>query len=333
MSSMKIPNIRKEILMPNKRWPHLKIAVIIPCLNEEASIASVVEEARRVLPEATIYVYDNASTDKTIDCAIKAGAIVRSEPRRGKGNVVCRMFADIEADIYFMIDGDLTYDLTHIEEHINILLERQLDMIVGARVAVGEGAYRLGHHYGNQFFNLVINLLYGSKLVDIFSGYRVMSCRFVKTFPTVTEGFEIETELSVHALDLRLEVVECPVHYKDRPHGSESKLNTIRDGIAILIMMITLFKETSPFKFFGIWTGIFVFTSVFLAYPVIIEFFETGLVDRLPTAVLASGLMVLASISLTCGLILDSISKGRNEVKRLEFLKFGARQQSTSKTS
>ena len=319
--------------MPNSRWPHLQIAVIIPCLNEEAAIASVIEDVRQHLPEATIYVYDNASTDQTAERAAAAGATVRSEPRRGKGNVVCRMFADVEADIYFITDGDLTYDLTHVEEHINVLLERQIDMIVGARKALHDEAYRFGHHIGNRLFNRIINLLYGSHLIDVFSGYRVMSRRFVKTFPTVTKGFEIEIELSIHALDLRLEIVECPVLYKDRPHGSTSKLNTIRDGIAILIMMITLFKETSPLKFFGIWTATFVLTALALGYPVIMTFLDTGLVERLPTAVLSTGLMVLGSISLICGLVLDSISKGRNEVKRLAFLDHAALTQTPSKSS
>lgn len=306
--------------MPNNRWPHLRIAAIIPCLDEEATIVDVIREVRLQLPEATIYVYDNGSTDQTAARAAAAGAIVRSEPRRGKGNVVCRMFADVDADIYFMTDGDLTYDLSQVGDHITLLLQRQLDMLVGTRQAVEQESYRFGHHQGNRLFNRLVNLLYGAQLIDIFSGYRVVSRRFSKTFPTTAKAFEIEAELTVHALDLRLDIVECPILYKPRPAGSASKLKTIQDGLAISMMLTILFKETKPFKFFGIWATLFVVTSLVLGYPLITAFLETGLVERLPTAVLASGLMVLGAISLICGLVLDSIGKARNELKRLHFL-------------
>ncbi len=308
--------------MLENRWPNLKIAALIPCLNEEAAISDVINDVRKYLPEAKIYVYDNASNDKTEEKALLAGAIVRYEPRRGKGNVVCRMFADIEADIYFMTDGDLTYDLSQIAEHIQMILKKNVDMLVGERKTLEKNSYRFGHRQGNRLFNWTTNFLYKSDLRDIFSGYRVMTRRFVKTFPSVAKGFEIETELSVHALDLRLEIIETPVTYGARPTGSASKLNTISDGIKIAIMLTLLFKETTPLKFFGIGTFVFFILSLLLSYPIIINFIQTGLVERLPTAVLCSGLIILASVSLICGLVLDSVSKGRKELKRLHFLMY-----------
>ena len=308
--------------MLENRWPNLKIAALIPCLNEEAAISDVINDVRKYLPEAKIYVYDNASNDKTEEMALLAGAIVRYEPRRGKGNVVCRMFADIEADIYFMTDGDLTYDLSQIAEHIQIILKKNVDMLVGERKTLEKNSYRFGHRQGNRLFNWATNFLYKSDLQDIFSGYRVMTRRFVKTFPSVAKGFEIETELSVHALDLRLEIIETPVTYGCRPIGSASKLNTVRDGIKIAIMLTLLFKETTPLKFFGFGTFVLFIVSLLLSYPIIINFIQTGLVERLPTAVLCSGLIILASVSLICGLVLDSVSKGRKELKRLHFLMY-----------
>lgn len=306
--------------MTQNRWPHLSIAAIVPCLNEEAAIGRVIDEIRTRLPEAKIYIYDNASTDNTVEMARAAGAIVRLEPRRGKGNVVCRMFSDVEADIYFMTDGDLTYDLEHVGEHIQLLIDRQIDMLVGERKSDVVESYRFGHRLGNRLFNFAINTLYGSRLRDIFSGYRVMSRRFVKTCPSIATGFEIETELSVHALDLCLEIPEVPVRYKERPAGSFSKLNTIRDGIAIAKTLGILFKETCPLRFFGLAALLLVLISILLGYPLVTHFLETGLVERLPTAILCTGLAILGSISLICGLVLESVSKGRKEVKRLHFL-------------
>jgi glycosyltransferase involved in cell wall biosynthesis len=306
--------------MTQNRWPNISIAAIIPCLNEELAISRVIAEVQSRLPEAKIYIYDNASTDRTAEVARAAGAIVRSEPRRGKGNVVSRMFADVEADIYFMTDGDLTYDLEHIGDHIQILIDHQIDMLVGERKSNVVKSFRFGHRLGNRLFNFAINLLYGSQLRDIFSGYRVMSRRFVKTCPILAKGFEIETELSVHALDLQLEIPEVPVLYKERPPGSFSKLNTIRDGIAIAKTLGILFKETCPLRFFGLAAALLVLTSILLGYPLVTHFLETGLVERLPTAILCTGLVILGSISLICGLVLESVSKGRKELKRLHFL-------------
>ena len=283
--------------MLENRWPNLKIAALIPCLNEEAAISDVINDVRKYLPEAKIYVYDNASNDKTEEKALLAGAIVRYEPRRGKGNVVCRMFADIEADIYFMTDGDLTYDLSQIAEHIQMIL-KNVDMLVGERKTLEKNSPFWTPSGKSSIQYWTTNFLYKSDLRDIFSGYRVMTRRFVKTFPAVAKGFEIETELSVHALDLRLEIIETPVTYGARPTGSASKLNTISDGIKIAIMLTLLFKETTPLKFFGIGTFIFFILSLVLSYPIIINFIQTGLLERLPTAVLCSGLIILASVSL-----------------------------------
>lgn len=309
--------------MTNK-LPQLGIAVIIPCLNEAASIRQVVLDVKRHLPEARIYVYDNESTDDTLKIAKAAGAIVRSEKCRGKGNVVRRMFTDIDADIYFMIDGDQTYDLTNMDYHVNALLTEYVDMVVGARIPEKENIYRPGHYLGNKFFNYSLNIIFKSNFTDIFSGYRVMTRRFVKTFAAVTKGFEIETELSVHALELRVEVKEFGVLYSQRIEGSHSKLNTIKDGIAILFVMYTLFREANPMKFYSLVSLVLVLIASVLGYPLIMTFLKTGMVPRVPTAILSSALMVLAGVGVVNGLILENISKTRRDLKRIAFLKFNS---------
>jgi glycosyltransferase involved in cell wall biosynthesis len=306
------------------KLPQLGIAVIIPCLNEAASIRQVVLDVKRHLPEARIYVYDNESTDDTLKIAKAAGAIVRSEKCRGKGNVVRRMFTDIDADIYFMIDGDQTYDLTNMDYHVNALLTEYVDMVVGARIPEKENIYRPGHYLGNKFFNYSLNIIFKSNFTDIFSGYRVMTRRFVKTFAAVTKGFEIETELSVHALELRVEVKEFGVLYSQRIEGSHSKLNTIKDGIAILFVMYTLFREANPMKFYSLVSLVLVLIASVLGYPLIMTFLKTGMVPRVPTAILSSALMVLAGVGVVNGLILENISKTRRDLKRIAFLKFNS---------
>jgi glycosyltransferase involved in cell wall biosynthesis len=297
-----------------------RIAVIVPCYNEEVAIATVVEQFKAVLPTATIYVYDNASTDRTIEVARAAGAVVRSEPRKGKGNVVRRMFADVDADIYLMVDGDATYHAPTALEMIDRLTRENLDMVVGTRKSEVEAAYRAGHQFGNRLFNWILETLFGSHFEDIFSGYRVFSRRFVKSFPAASSGFDVETELSVHALELAMPVSEIESPYGARPEGSASKLHTYRHGSMILWRIMILYKEVRPFQFFSGIAVVLALTSVLLAYPIIVTYIETGLVPRFPTAILATGLMILAFISITCGLILDSVRRGRRETKRLFYL-------------
>ena len=302
----------------------LKIAVLVPCYNEEATIGDVVKSFREVLPTARVYVYDNASDDMTTAAARAAGAIVVHEPLRGKGNVVRRMFADIDADIYVLVDGDDTYDAAAAPRLVKRLLDEQLDMVNGARRSDAREAYRPGHRLGNLVFTKLISGIFGHRFDDILSGYRVLSRRFVKSFPALSRGFEIETELTVHALELRMPVEEEPTHYKERPDGSESKLNTFRDGWRILRTILQLMKEERPLLFFSI---IFIFLSAFsvgISYPIFMTYLETGLVPRFPTAILASAIMLLAFLSLTCGLILDTVTRGRKEMKRLRYLEYAA---------
>lgn len=296
------------------------IAVLIPCYNEEVAIASVIADFRKSLPDAAIYVYDNASTDRTIEVATAAGAIVRTEPRRGKGNVVRRMFADVDADVYVMVDGDATYHAPTSVEMIDLLTRENLDMVVATRSSDEAKAYRSGHRMGNRVFNRILEMLFGSRFEDIFSGYRAFSRRFVKSFPAASRGFEIESEISVHALELALPVREIPSPYGARPAGSDSKLRTYRHGSMILWRMIILYKEVQPFRFFSAVGLVLAVVALALAYPVVVTFIETGLVPRFPTAILSMGLMILAFISLTCGLILDSLRRARRETKRLFYL-------------
>ena len=299
-----------------------RTAVILPCYNEAAAIADVVATFRQHLPTATVYVYDNNSSDDTAEVARGAGAIVYTEPMQGKGNVIRRMFADVDADIYVMADGDGTYDAASAPRMVDRLIGDNLDMVVGTRKENSDAkkAYRPGHRFGNAVLTGFTGMLFGNRFNDMLSGYRVFSRRFVKSFPALASGFETETELAIHALSLRLPVAEVETPYADRAEGTESKLNTWRDGIRILLTILFLFKEFRPFPFFGA-----IFTLLFLAglgmgAPVVFAFLETGLVERLPTAILATGVMTLAFLSLTAGLVLDSVSRGRVETKRLAYL-------------
>ncbi|MEI8295897.1 MAG: glycosyltransferase [Alphaproteobacteria bacterium] len=297
-----------------------RIAVLLPCYNEGVAIAAVVHDFRKNLPGAAIYVYDNNSQDNTIAEAKKAGAIVREEPLQGKGHVVRRMFSDVEADVYVMADGDGTYNAADADLMITLLKTKQLDMVIGARVAKEQGAYRFGHALGNRLFNGVVACLFGDRFQDIFSGFRVFSRRFVKSFPALSHGFDIETELSVHSLELNLPVHEVPSVYGERPAGSTSKLRTVVDGIRILKRIFFLLMHVKPLLLFGTVACAAVVAALVLGYPLVSEFITTGLVPRLPTAILATGLMILGFLSLTCGLILNSVSYGRREAKRLAYL-------------
>lgn len=305
------------------RFGGLSIAVLLPCYNEELTVEQCVRGFRESLPNATVYVYDNASTDRTAEVAEAAGAIVRKEPLPGKGNVVRRMFSDIEADIYVMADGDGTYDARCAPSLIEHLLANRLDMIVGSRAANGAHAYRPGHAFGNRMLTGVVGFIFGNRFSDMLSGYRVFSRRFVKTFPSLSSGFEIETELTVHALELRLPVQEMRTPFGERPEGSSSKLSTIGDGLRILRLIVNLFKVEKPFAFFGLLAALLTLVSIVIGIPVIAEYVETGLVPRFPTAILASALMILAALSFVCGLILDTVTRGRRELKRLHYLAYG----------
>jgi Glycosyl transferase family 2 len=308
----------------NDAWAGIRIAVLIPCYNEEVAVPSVVNGFRQALPSARVYVYDNASTDRTSQVAAQAGAIVGHEPFKGKGNVMRRMFSDIEADVYVLVDGDDTYDPAASPALVELLLDRQLDMVNGARVTSIQEAYRFGHRFGNQMLTGLVQIIFGKQFGDMLSGYRVFSRRFVKSFPAISSGFEIETELTVHALELRMKTAEVPTRYKDRPEGSVSKLNTIADGVRILRMIGHLLKEERPLLFFGGLCLLLVLLSMGLATPVLLEFLATGLVPRLPTAVLSVGIMLLAFLSLACGLILDTVTHSRRELKRLAYLEIPA---------
>ena len=301
----------------------LSIAVILPCYNEEVAIGDVVRSFRAALPGAQVYVFDNDSTDATVSRATDAGAIVKPEPVRGKGNVVRRMFADVEADIYVMADGDGTYDAALAPALVERLYAGSLDMVVGTRLGSrGQGLFRGGHRIGNRALSWLASHLFHHQLADVLSGYRVFSRRFVKSFPALSTGFEIETELTMHALELRLPTAEVETAYVARPEGSTSKLNTVRDGIRILWLLTVLIKELKPLAFFGTIAAFLVFDSVILTWTIFTTFMETGLVPRLPTAVLATGIMLLAFLSLTAGLILDSLSRARLEAKRTAYLRY-----------
>jgi glycosyltransferase involved in cell wall biosynthesis len=298
----------------------LEIAVILPCYNEEAAIADVVAGFRNVLPLAKVYVYDNNSKDKTSENAAAAGAIVRTETLQGKGNVVRRMFADVDADIYLMCDGDITYDAASAPALISKLIDENLDMVVGCRIDTQQEAYRAGHRFGNALFTGAVAGLFGNRFTDILSGYRVFSRRYVKSFPALSNGFEIETELTVHALQLRMPIGELDTPYGARLEGSTSKLSTYRDGFRILMMITKLFKNERPLFFFAIIFALLSLAAIGLSIPVLVTYFQTGLVPRLPTAVLAASVMLLAFLALTCGLILDTVTHGRRELKRLAYL-------------
>jgi len=301
-----------------------RIAVLVPCYNEEVAIGKVVADFKATLPAARIYVYDNNSKDRTSEVAAAAGAIVRKETIQGKGAVVRRMFADIEADIYVLVDGDDTYEAAAAPSLISALLEHRLDMVNGKRITDIQAAFRSGHRFGNWLLTLLFGLVFGNRLSDLLSGYRVFSRRFVKSFPALATGFEIETELTVHALALRMPVEEVETVYKDRPAGSVSKLSTYKDGVRILWTMFILAKEERPLVVFSAVGTLLVLIALLAGWPVVSEYLHTGLVPRLPTALLATGLMILGFLSYTAGLILDTVTRGRLETKRLTYLRFPA---------
>ena len=302
----------------------VRIAVLLPCYNEEAAIAATVAGFRAALPGATVYVYDNNSRDRTREIAAEAGAIVRTESQQGKGHVVRRMFADIDADVYVMADGDLTYDPRAAPAMVDLLVADQLDMVVGARRHEEKDAYRGGHVLGNKVFTGLLAGLFGRSFSDIFSGYRVFSRRFVKSFPVLSSGFEIETEISVHALELRMPVGEVETVYAARPEGSESKLSTWSDGWRILKTIVTLYRIERPVLFYGSIGALLVALAIVLAVPLAITYVNTGLVPRFPTAILVTGIIIVAVLCFFAGLILDTVTRGRREVRRLAYLSLAA---------
>lgn len=303
-----------------QKLDNYQVAVLVPCFNEEVAITQVIADFKRALPQAEIYVYDNNSKDQTKEKAIAAGAIVRSEHLQGKGNVVKRMFADIEADIYVMVDGDATYDAPSAPKLIECLIQNQLDVVNGARVTQIEEAYRTGHRFGNRLLTGLVSKIFGTHLSDMLSGYLVFSRRFVKSIPILSSGFEIETELTVHALELRLPVAELSTPYFARPTGSQSKLSTYKDGWKILKMIIKLIKREKPILFFNSFALLFFLIGLLLGIPVILDYIHTGLVLRFPTAILPTSFMILTALSLTAGLILDTVTLGRKEQKLLAYL-------------
>ncbi len=301
----------------------ISVAVILPCYNEADVIQGVVKDFQSHLPDATIYVIDNNSTDNTGDCARNAGAYVIVEKLKGKGNAVRRAFSDVEADVFIMADGDGTYDASRAPELINLLVSNNLDMVVGTRETDSKEAYRSGHRIGNKSFNMLLRYMFGDRFTDIFSGYRVFSRRFVKSFPALSAGFEIETELSVHAIQMGSPTQEVETRYFDREEGSESKLRTYRDGFRILLTMLKLMKHMRPMYMFSTIALLLAILSLGIGLPVVASYMETGLVDRIPTTVAAAGLMVLSAITLVSGLILDSISFSLRNTKRLAYLALG----------
>ena len=301
-----------------------RIAVLLPCYNEEAAIGATVAGFREALPGAVIYVYDNNSRDRTREIAAAAGAVVRTERQQGKGHVVRRMFADIDADVYVMADGDLTYDPKSAPEMVDMLLAEEFDMVVGTRKHEEKEAYRGGHVLGNKVFTGLLSGLFGRSFSDIFSGYRVFSRRFVKSFPVLSSGFEIETEMSVHALELRMPVGEVETIYGARPEGSHSKLSTYGDGWRILKTIATLYRIERPVLFFGLIGAFLLAAAVVLSVPLVITYLNTGLVPRFPTAILVTGMTIVAVLCFFAGLILDTVTRGRREVRRLAYLSFPA---------
>jgi len=297
-----------------------RIAVLLPCYNEEAAIAQTVAGFRDALPGATVYVYDNNSRDGTRELAAEAGAVVRVERQQGKGHVVRRMFADIDADVYVMADGDLTYDPSAAPAMVDQLLAEELDMVVGTRRHEEKDAYRGGHVIGNKLFTGLLSGLFGRSFSDIFSGYRVFSRRFVKSFPVLSSGFEIETEMSVHALELRMPVGEVETAYAARPEGSQSKLSTFSDGWRILQTIVTLYRIERPVLFFGTIGAFLLALAITLSVPLVITYLNTGLVPRFPTAILVTGMVIVAVLCFFAGLILDTVTRGRREMRRLAYL-------------
>jgi glycosyltransferase involved in cell wall biosynthesis len=309
-----------ELARSDTTWAGLSVAVIIPCYNEAAAIPKVVADFRSALPDATVYVFDNNSTDGTADAAHAAGAVVRRETLQGKGHVIRRSFADVDADVYVLVDGDDTYDAGSAPEMLRMLVEQRLDMVTGARISDIAGAYRRGHRLGNYVLTAMVRYIFGNRVSDMLSGYRVFSRRFVKSFPALAAGFETETEFTVHALDLKMPVAEVPTPYTERPAGTASKLRTYSDGLRILRTIVVLVKDERPLAFFSIAGVVLLALGLLLGLPVVLTFVQTGLVPRLPTAVLATGLVLLSFLSFSCGLILDSVARGRKEFKRLAYL-------------
>jgi glycosyltransferase involved in cell wall biosynthesis len=299
-----------------------RIAVLIPCYNEELTIPDVVRDFRQALPEAVIYVYDNNSRDRTCDVAQTAGAVVGFENMQGKGNVIRRMFADIEADIYVIVDGDDTYDGAAATRLVSMLRDNQLDMVIARRVSGVRNAYRAGHRFGNKLLSGIIHVIFGDRCRDVLSGYRVLSRRFVKSFPALAQGFDIEAELTIHALELNMPIMEVDAAYKARPKGSVSKLRTYRDGAHICWTIFRLLKEERPLLFFSTVFFTLALLAAGISVPIFITYLETGLVPRFPTAVLATGIMLLSFLSLVCGLVLDTVTLGRREAKRMRYLEY-----------
>lgn len=301
-----------------------RTAILIPCHNEAVAIAKVVADFRAALPGAAVYVYDNNSTDGTAAVAAAAGAVVRHEPLQGKGHVIRRMFADLEADAYLLVDGDDTYDASAAAEMLDLLLRQRLDMVTGTRITELQGAYRPGHRFGNRVLTGLVRRIFGNRVSDMLSGYRIFSRRFVKSFPALAAGFETETEFTVHALELNMPVGEVQTAYRERPVGSASKLRTWSDGVRILRTILLLVKEQRPLQLFLAAGALLALFGLGIGLPVVGEFWATGLVPRLPTAVLATGLILLGFLSTACGLILDSVARGRKEMKRLAYLSIPA---------
>ena len=297
-----------------------QVAVLVPCYNEEQAVAKVVADFRAAMPDATVYVYDNNSTDGTIAAARSAGAVVRRETYQGKGHVVRRMFNDVEAEVYVLVDGDATYDAPSAPAMVGMLVEERLDMVVATRIDRDEAAYRRGHRTGNRLLTRLVAHMFGRSFTDILSGYRVFSRRFVKSFPILSGGFEIETELTVHALELELPVGEIATPYYSRVSGSASKLSTWSDGFRILWTVLKLYRAERPLSLFGAFGAALAIMSFGLAIPVFITYVQEGLVPRLPTAVLSTGLMVRAFLSIAVGLILDTVTRGRRELKLIAYL-------------
>ncbi|AEU38975.1 glycosyltransferase family 2 protein [Granulicella mallensis] len=301
-----------------------RIAVLIPCHNEEAAIGKVIAAFARELPSAAIYVYDNNSTDRTIEVARAAGAFVSVERLQGKGNVVRRMFSDIEADAYVLVDGDDTYEAASSVSMLDMLFTEGIDMVTGTRVTNISAAYRRGHRFGNVMLTGIVRSIFGDRITDMLSGYRVFSRRFVKSFPALSSGFETETELTIHALELKMPLGELETPYRDRGEGSTSKLNTYKDGVRILATIVSLVKDQRPLQFFTI-AGVILFVlGVGLSVPILIEFHQTHLVPRFPTAILSTGIVLLSFLSMVCGLVLDSVARGRKEAKRMTYLSIPA---------
>ena len=305
------------------RYRDLTIALVIPCYNEAKAIAQVIRDFKDAMPELAIYVFDNDSTDGTGAIAEQTGAQVIRVPLRGKGNVVRRMFADVEADIYVMVDGDATYEASAVTQLIDKLIDEKLDMVVGCRqtaVEIASAAYRQGHQWGNRLLTQSVMQIFGGKFTDMLSGYRVFTRRYAKSFPALSHGFEIETELTVHALELRMPYGEVMTAYGARPEGSESKLSTYKDGWKILKTIGRLYISERPFSFFGIVASSIATVAIIISIPVVLEYLRAGMVPRFPTAILSASMMVCALLSFTCGLILDNVTRGRHEIKRLSYL-------------